>query len=71
MPGSSHYAGLRISEALIELAEHHISQEARHISAFECSLLVQAAEIIRRFGPIEDTELQLDLPLNQDGSPSE
>lgn len=46
MPGPEFYRGLPIHEVLKVMAEHHASEETRHISSFEYQALHKAAELL-------------------------
>jgi len=50
MPQESHYQGLNLAESLRELAHHHYEGRTRHISLFECQLILRAATIVELGG---------------------
>jgi len=59
MPTSDHYEG-ELSDRLRRLAEHHYGRETRHISLFEYSMLIEAADRLdsSRFGPAGEPALR-------------
>jgi hypothetical protein len=47
MPTENHFAGMDLSEILIEIAEHHSKKSTRHITQFEKQCLYKAAKKLR------------------------
>jgi len=47
MPTENHFAGMDLSEILIEIADHHSKKSTRHITQFEKQCLYKAAKKLR------------------------